>query len=229
MKDENYINIQGWMINKLNLKWNELILYAIIYWFSQDWNSKYKWSLSYIEKALKISKNTIISNLDNLIKRNLIEKIIDDKWNLYSANIELLNNLGSAETEQGECRNWTGGSAETEHNNNKYINYNNNIISNKLDIIDTNKNFFSILNEYEQTWILDEDKIEIIKNITNWILEWKELLKFYNYWSEKWKSWKMRWQMEKTFELKRRLITWKWNIKEIPKQNTNDYIITNEF
>lgn len=30
VNNENYVNIQGWMINELNLKSNELIVYAII-------------------------------------------------------------------------------------------------------------------------------------------------------------------------------------------------------
>ena len=36
MKDENYIVLQGWMINKLNLKGNELTVYALIYGYSQN-------------------------------------------------------------------------------------------------------------------------------------------------------------------------------------------------
>lgn len=37
----------------------------------------------------------------------------------------------------------------------------------------------------------------------------KEMLgKFYNYWSEKSKSGKMRWEFEKTFEVSKRLVTW---------------------
>nr|DAI57620.1 MAG TPA: hypothetical protein [Caudoviricetes sp.] len=31
IKDENFTTIQGWMLNRLNLKGNELIIYAIIY------------------------------------------------------------------------------------------------------------------------------------------------------------------------------------------------------
>ena len=33
IKDENFIMIQGWMVNMLNLKGNELLVYAIIYGF----------------------------------------------------------------------------------------------------------------------------------------------------------------------------------------------------
>ena len=35
MNADNYINIQGWMRTDLDLKGNELLVYAIIYGFSQ--------------------------------------------------------------------------------------------------------------------------------------------------------------------------------------------------
>jgi CRISPR/Cas system-associated protein endoribonuclease Cas2 len=42
----------------------------------------------------------------------------------------------------------------------------------------------------------------------------KMLLAFFNYWSEKSKSGKMRWEMEKTYEISKRLNTWKSREKE---------------
>lgn len=42
----------------------------------------------------------------------------------------------------------------------------------------------------------------------------RELFKFWNYWTEKDMRWKERWRKEKTFEVKRRLATWLWNIKQ---------------
>ena len=35
IQNEKYITIQGWMVNELNLKGNSLIIYSIIYGFSQ--------------------------------------------------------------------------------------------------------------------------------------------------------------------------------------------------
>jgi len=72
MNDENYINIQGWMINRLELKGNELLLYAIIYGFSQDGKNDYYGSLRYISKALKISRPTVINTINKLIEKELI-------------------------------------------------------------------------------------------------------------------------------------------------------------
>ena len=39
--------IHDWFINKLNLTGHELILYALIYSFSKDGNSKYYGSITY--------------------------------------------------------------------------------------------------------------------------------------------------------------------------------------
>jgi hypothetical protein len=45
----------------------------------------------------------------------------------------------------------------------------------------------------------------------------KMLLAFFNYWSEKSKSGRMRWEMEKTYEIEKRLVTWKSREKEEPE------------
>lgn len=91
--------------------------------------------------------------------------------------------------------------------------YNN--ISKDNIIIETQ--FFKLISEYEKTLEISQEDIQKIKDITWEILVWEELLKFYNHWAEKTKTWKMRWQLEKTFELKRRLLKWKSWIKTINK------------
>jgi len=80
MQNENYITIQGWMINKLKLKGNELILYAIIYGFSQDGQTEYYGSLSYIQNSLQLSRPTVISLIKSLIQKNLIERTSESHY-----------------------------------------------------------------------------------------------------------------------------------------------------
>ena len=78
--NENYIVIQGWMVNELNLKGNELIIYAIIYGFSQLENQKFTGSLQYLADWTNSTKQGVINNLKSLIEKNLIikeEKIIN--------------------------------------------------------------------------------------------------------------------------------------------------------
>lgn len=69
-------------------------------------------------------------------------------------------------------------------------------------------------NEYSQTmdylrWY--EIETEIPDYAENYREEW---IKFCMYWSEKWKTWKIRAEWEKTFELKKRFATWMSRKKE---------------
>ena len=75
MKDNNYIVIQGWMVNKLNLSGNELMVYAIIYGFSQDEESKFEGSGQYIADSLGISRRQVFTILENLVKYRFVKKI----------------------------------------------------------------------------------------------------------------------------------------------------------
>lgn len=74
IKDEQYVTIQGWMINKLQLKGNDLLVYAIIYMFSQTESQKFNGSLQYLSDWCNSTKQGIQKNLKNLINKNLIVK-----------------------------------------------------------------------------------------------------------------------------------------------------------
>lgn len=75
MNRDNYLVIQGWMITELNLKGNDLLVYAIIYGFSQTEDQYFKEGLKYLADWCASSKQGISKNLKNLIDRNLIEKV----------------------------------------------------------------------------------------------------------------------------------------------------------
>ena len=72
--NQNYIVIQGWMVNELKLKGNGLIIYAIIYGFSQSENQRYTGSLQYLADWTNSTKQGIIKSLKILIKKGLIIK-----------------------------------------------------------------------------------------------------------------------------------------------------------
>ena len=40
-----FVNVQGWMVQKLNLSGNELLAYALIYGFSQEENTKFNYKI----------------------------------------------------------------------------------------------------------------------------------------------------------------------------------------
>lgn len=74
VSNENFIVIQGWMINELKLKGNELLVYAIIYGFSQAENQVFNGSLQYIADWVNTSKQTVINTLKSLQEKGFIEK-----------------------------------------------------------------------------------------------------------------------------------------------------------
>lgn len=115
MKDSNYYQVQGWMVNNLKLKGNELICYAIIYSFSQDEESKYMGGLKYLGSWMNASEPTVVSVLDKLCEKELIEKIeyIDKtcKRNFYRVSKESL--------ERGNLKNLSKVSKESLVNNKK--------------------------------------------------------------------------------------------------------------
>jgi hypothetical protein len=75
-----YINILWWMIYELWLSWNELLLYAMIYWYTQDWKNEYHWSLTYIQNWLQLSRPSVISLLKKLQGKWYIEKTKDSHY-----------------------------------------------------------------------------------------------------------------------------------------------------
>lgn len=74
MDDKQFYVVQGWMINKLKLSGNELLVYAIIYGFSQDKESMFNGSLQYIMDCINTSKPTVLKALDGLLYKGLINK-----------------------------------------------------------------------------------------------------------------------------------------------------------
>lgn len=72
---KSYITIQGWMIEKLHLKGNELIAFGLIFGFCQDRNSKFTGSLNFVRKWLGASsKTTAVNVLNKLVEQNLLIK-----------------------------------------------------------------------------------------------------------------------------------------------------------
>jgi uncharacterized phage protein (TIGR02220 family) len=74
VNDNNFIAIQGWMRTKLNLKGYELIVYALIYGFSQDGNSKFSGTRRYIAEWCGCSMRTVDNTLASLIAKRFIVK-----------------------------------------------------------------------------------------------------------------------------------------------------------
>ena len=74
IKRENYINIQGWMVTELGLKGNSLLIYAIIYGFSQEEGQQFTGSLQYLADWTNSTRRGVLKNLQDLVNAGLIEK-----------------------------------------------------------------------------------------------------------------------------------------------------------
>lgn len=113
IKDENYITILGFMVNKLDLKGNELLVYAIIFGFSQLKNQRFTGSLQYLADWTNSTKQGIQKNLKSLIEKGLIAK--EDK---------IINNVKFVEyyaTELYRVYNSVAGGIQHSCTNNIYI------------------------------------------------------------------------------------------------------------
>lgn len=74
VKNTAYVTLQAFMVNDLKLSGNELIVYAVIYGFSQDGKSWFTGSRAYLAHWCQVSKMTVSTNLNKLLKKGLIEK-----------------------------------------------------------------------------------------------------------------------------------------------------------
>jgi len=133
MDSDNYVVIHGWMCNELNLKGNDLLVYAYIFSYSRDGQNKCYSNLDTIAKTFNISKPTVIKSIKNLVDSGYIIKHIHKditKTNSYEHNVDVVKNLYSRSKESLPQR-----SKESLLNNNilisKDISNNKNDIDNK--------------------------------------------------------------------------------------------------
>lgn len=75
IKDENFICLHGWMINRLKLGGNELLAYALIYGFSQAEGCKFTGSYKYMSEWMGCCEKTAINTIDKLVEKKLVIKV----------------------------------------------------------------------------------------------------------------------------------------------------------
>ena len=122
IKDGNFISIQGWMVTRLNLKGNELLVYAIIYGFSQDGESRYTGSRRYLADWCGCAMRTVDNTLASLVAKGLIAKHDKTVNGVHLCDYSItpvLQNLqgGTAKIAGGVAQNLQGGTAKIAHHN----------------------------------------------------------------------------------------------------------------
>ena len=92
-----YFVIQDWMITALHLKGCELLVYAVVYGFSQKGAGCYFGSAAALAETLGVSRQTIVSTFKSLTERGLLIKTDDYHAGVhtcaYAVNLDLLNNF----------------------------------------------------------------------------------------------------------------------------------------
>lgn len=143
ISDGTYITIQGWMRTDLKLSGNELIVYAIIYGFSQNKQGEFTGSAQYLADWVGCTRRTVMSILNKLVENKLIRKteiILNNNEKRVSYQAErgcektsqgVKNfHMGCEKISQGGVKNFHRGCEKISHN----ININNNTNNNHRDI-----------------------------------------------------------------------------------------------
>lgn len=74
INSDSFVTIQGWMRTELDLSGTELMVYAVIYGFSQDGESHFKGSRQYLADWCGTTVRSIHNALTSLVEKNLILK-----------------------------------------------------------------------------------------------------------------------------------------------------------
>jgi len=94
VKSENYFVVPGWAVSELGLKGNDLLVFSIIYGFSQE-DNYFCGSLKYLEDWTNSSRQGVLKNINYLLDRDLIEKldIPNAKTSCYKAKAKRVNSV----------------------------------------------------------------------------------------------------------------------------------------
>lgn len=92
VKQDNFIHIAGWMLS-LGLKGNSLLIYAIIYGFSQTSGHYFNGSMHYLEEWTNSTRQGITKNLNELVESGLIIKQESYPTNVYYVNREAIDGI----------------------------------------------------------------------------------------------------------------------------------------
>ncbi len=161
IKNENYIVIQGFMVNELNLKGNELLIYAIIYGFSQLESQEFNGTLQYLANWCNSTKQGVLKALKSLIEKGLIEKQENKINNILFISYHttkfntIKQSLTGDETKfnEGIKQSLTGGIKQSLTNNNIDINN-----------INNNNNKYIYMGKFKRIKITEEEYQRLIND-----------------------------------------------------------------
>lgn len=196
------------MIKELGLSSNELLIYSIIYGFSQDGCSEFTGSLNYLVEFTNSSKPTVIKCLKSLTDKALLiktDRIIGGQ-NLPTYRVRELDFTPGKETLPPSKETLPPTGKETLPNNNTINNNSNSssesaAISYKSKIFTkwTKEEFLESLKDAAAKRKEEKDKLPFSTKMLN---------EFYNYWIAPHKSGKMFFATQDKWATMQRLVTW---------------------
>ena len=158
-----YITIQGWMRTELKLSGNELIVYAIIYGFSQNKQGKFTGSAQYLADWVGCTRRTVMTILNKLVEAKLISKT-EISFNNNEKRVSYQAERGCEKTSQGVknfhrgCEKNSQGGVKNFHSGCEKISHNN--------INNTNNNNNRDINTHDAG--AREESAEAVENFTTW-------------------------------------------------------------
>ena len=133
IKRENYVTIQGWMVTDLKLKGNGLLIYAIIYGFSQEEGQWFTGSRQYLADWTNSTKRAVEKTLAALTEAGLLDKkastvngvkvceyrAVKFPWGSEQSSPEVANKVrgGSEQSSEGVANKVRQGSEQSSPNN----------------------------------------------------------------------------------------------------------------
>lgn len=210
MKGDRFIVILGWMMDDLKLSGHDLLIYALIYGFSQDGKNEFTGSLARLAEWIHTSDSRCSERLAKLIERGLLNKrtfVMNGVTRCgYMAVVphDLPRNGGGPETGVTLPRN--GGDTLPRNGVHPYIKDNN------KDIYKSNQ---SIAGARTREELVADAKREFRERAEaeGGATYTKEMMDaFCDYWTEPYTNpvgrKLLRWQGEKTWDMAARLRTW---------------------
>lgn len=210
MKRDRFIVILGWMMDDLGLSGNDLLIYALIYGFSQDGKNEYTGSLAKLAEWIHTSDSRCSERLARLVERGLLNKRVFEMNGVtrcgYMAVPPHTPPRNGGGTETGEIPPRNGGGTLPRNGVQPYIKDNN------KDINKSNQSIAGARTREEEVADLKKEfraKADAVAGTTYT----KEMMDaFCDYWTEPYtnpvgKKF-VRWQGEKTWDMAARLRTW---------------------
>ena len=191
------------------------------------WKDKFWFPTTMVMDAIWISNYSSYKKwLEELVEWGFI-KMIQVSKNQYSANvISLIQFVWSTDKALDK--------ALIKHGTKQHIKQDESIASIDIQVYkDTNVQNTSLQviepNEYQESIKYLKESVNLVYTkglqIPEFIQDEWEWHKFVWYWSEKWKTWKIRAEWEKTFEIKRRFATWMSRKKETYQKTENPSVM----